>query len=76
MTCAASFLDLHRAAHASLLLQIAPALPSTTIEERVMGELSGFWIVGIVVNVTLTGLALFWIFRQMKPRPRSDEQQD
>lgn len=36
--------------------------------------MSTFWIVGIVVNVGLTGLALWWVFRQMKPRePRGGE---
>ena len=29
-----------------------------------------FWIVGIVVNVTLTALAIVWVVRQ--GRPRSD----
>ena len=27
-----------------------------------------FLLVGIVVNVILTGLALYWVFRNMKPR--------
>jgi hypothetical protein len=39
-----------------------------------------FWIVGVVVNVTLTGLAIWWVLRQMKPRPdahhRADENPD
>lgn len=30
--------------------------------------MSGFWIVGIVLNVSLTGMALWWVFREMKPR--------
>lgn len=27
-----------------------------------------FLVFGIVVNVILTGLALYWVFRNMKPR--------
>jgi hypothetical protein len=30
--------------------------------------MSAFWIIGIAVNVVLTGLALYWIYRQMRPR--------
>jgi hypothetical protein len=32
----------------------------------------GFWIIGIVVNLLLTGLAIYWIVGQVKagrPRP-------
>jgi hypothetical protein len=38
--------------------------------------MSTFLLVGIVVNVTLTGLALYWVFKNMKPRSgsRKDEQ--
>lgn len=32
--------------------------------------MSGFWIAGIVVNVTLTALAIYWVIRNMKPRAR------
>ncbi len=32
--------------------------------------MSWFWIIGIVVNVTLTALAIVWVIRQ--GRPRSD----
>lgn len=32
-----------------------------------------FLLVGIVVNVILTGLALFWVFRNMKPRDDSSK---
>ncbi|MBI2313200.1 MAG: hypothetical protein HYU77_11945 [Betaproteobacteria bacterium] len=35
--------------------------------------MSAFWIVGIAVNVGLTGLALWWVFRQMKPRETRKE---
>ena len=30
--------------------------------------MSGFWIVGIILNVSLTGLAIWWVRRAMKPR--------
>ncbi|MBW7859480.1 MAG: hypothetical protein KJZ96_01705 [Rhodocyclaceae bacterium] len=30
--------------------------------------LGPFWIIGIAVNLVFTGLALWWIFRQMYPR--------
>lgn len=30
--------------------------------------LGPFWIIGIAVNLAFTGLALWWIFRQMYPR--------
>lgn len=30
--------------------------------------MSGFWILGIVLNVSLTGLAIWWVLREMKPR--------
>jgi hypothetical protein len=30
-----------------------------------------FLLVGIVVNVILTGLALYWVFRNTKPRDDS-----
>lgn len=36
--------------------------------------MSGFLIVGIVVNVLLTGLAIYWVVRNMKSgAPRRDE---
>ena len=39
--------------------------------------MSTFWIVGIVINVTLTGLILFWLIRQAKPRaPREERPPD
>ncbi len=37
--------------------------------------MSGFLIVGIVVNVLLTGLAIYWVARSMKPgAPRRGEE--
>jgi hypothetical protein len=33
--------------------------------------MTAFLLVGIVVNVLLTGLALYWVFRSMKPRDGS-----
>ena len=30
--------------------------------------MTGFWIAGIVVNVSLTALAIYWVLRNMKPR--------
>lgn len=38
--------------------------------------MSGFWIVGIVLNVSLTGLALWWVFREMKPRDTAQTARD
>ena len=38
-----------------------------------MGRMSGFWIIGIVVNVGLTIAALIWVLRQMKPRPKEKD---
>lgn len=38
--------------------------------------LSSFWIIGIVVNVTLTGLAIWYVVRQMRlpvPAPVKEE---
>ena len=32
-----------------------------------------FFVVGIVLNVALTGLALYWLWRQRKPRKGRDE---
>jgi len=39
-------------------------------------DMSGFWIVGIVLNVSLTGLALWWVFREMKPRDTAQTARD
>ena len=32
-----------------------------------------FFVVGIVLNVVLTGLALYWLWRQRMPRKGRDE---
>ena len=32
--------------------------------------MSTFWIVGIVLNVTLTGLILYWLIKQAKPQDK------
>lgn len=37
--------------------------------------LGPFWIIGIVVNLLLTGLALWWVIRAMRPRAERDERQ-
>ncbi len=34
--------------------------------------MSTFWIVGIVLNVTLTGLILYWLIKQAKPRSKTN----
>ena len=34
-----------------------------------------FFMVGIVLNVALTGLALYWLWRQRMPRKGRDEMQ-
>lgn len=36
--------------------------------------MSGFWILGIVLNVSLTGLAIWWVLREMKPRDAAPPQ--
>ena len=33
--------------------------------------MSTFWIVGIVLNVSLTGLILYWLIKQGRPRDKS-----
>ncbi len=41
--------------------------------------MSPFWIFGIILNVTLTALAIYWIVKQMRwrddraPPPRGDD---
>ncbi len=35
--------------------------------------MSTFWIVGIVLNVTLTGLILYWLIKQAKPKTPDSE---
>ena len=32
-----------------------------------------FFVVGIVLNVVLTGLALYWLWRQRMPKKRKEE---
>lgn len=31
-------------------------------------NLDAFWIVGILFNVSLTGLLIWWVIRQIEPR--------
>ncbi|MDH4134035.1 MAG: hypothetical protein OEV31_04550 [Gammaproteobacteria bacterium] len=39
--------------------------------------MSGFLLVGIVVNVLLTGLAIYWVVRNMKSgSSRRDDEKD
>jgi hypothetical protein len=35
--------------------------------------MKGFFIVGIILNVALTGLALYWLWRQRMPKKGKDE---
>lgn len=35
--------------------------------------MKGFFIVGIILNVVLTGLALYWLWRQRMPKKRKHE---
>ena len=35
--------------------------------------MTGFFAIGIVLNVVLTGLALYWLWRQRIPKPGRDE---
>jgi len=37
----------------------------------IVETLSPFWIIGIVVNLTLTGLAAWWVIRNMRARKPS-----
>ena len=34
--------------------------------------MSIFWIVGIVLNVSLTGLILYWLIKQAKPQGKQN----
>ncbi len=36
------------------------------------GEMAGFWIAGIVLNIALAGLAAWWVLRSMRA-PRRDD---
>jgi hypothetical protein len=38
--------------------------------------MSVFFIVGIVLNVVLTGLALYWLWRQRIPKKGKDESRE
>jgi len=38
------------------------------VNVNLIETLGPFWIIGIAVNLVFTGLALWWIFRQMYPR--------
>lgn len=33
--------------------------------------MSAFWAIGIVVNVSLTSLAIWWVLKQMKPKEKA-----
>jgi hypothetical protein len=35
-----------------------------------------FWIVGIIVNVGLAGLAIWWVLKQMKRPPEAPDGED
>jgi hypothetical protein len=34
----------------------------------VLEQLGAFWIIGIAFNVSLAGLLIWWVLRQVKPR--------
>ena len=38
-----------------------------------MNAMSAFWIFGIILNVTLTALAIWWVVKQMR---RRDDKRD
>jgi hypothetical protein len=40
----------------------------------ILATLSPFWIIGIVVNLTLTGLAAWWVIRNMRARKPSEHE--
>lgn len=38
----------------------------------IFATLGPFWIIGILVNLTLTGLAAWWVIRNMRARRPSE----
>lgn len=42
---------------------------------QLIESLGPFWIVGIALNLLLTGLALWWVIRAMRPRDKSGTRQ-
>lgn len=42
---------------------------------QLIETLGPFWIVGIALNVVLTGLALWWIIRAMRPHNKDNQHQ-
>jgi len=39
-----------------------------------MTAMSAFWIFGIILNVTLTALAIWWVVKQMRRRDDKSDQ--
>ena len=35
--------------------------------------MSTFFVLGIILNIVLTGLALYWLWRQRMPKKKKDE---
>lgn len=42
---------------------------------QLIETLGPFWIVGIALNLVLTGLALWWVIRAMRPRDKQEPRQ-
>jgi hypothetical protein len=36
------------------------------------GSMNAFWIIGIVANIVLAGLAAWWVLSSMRSPPRDD----
>lgn len=40
---------------------------------QLIETLGPFWVAGIALNLVLTGLALWWVIRAMRPRNKGNE---
>lgn len=45
-----------------------PPIITQEVDVDIFETLGPFWIVGIVLNVTLTGLAIWWVISNMRTR--------
>jgi hypothetical protein len=53
--------------HPRVYLQYNPGTPPSA-RKRANLTMSAFWIFGIILNVTLTALAIYWVVKQMRHR--------
>jgi len=56
----------------SALTAGAPGTRAASIGTGADGAMTGFWIVGIALNIALAGLVVWWVLRSMR-RPRRDD---